>query len=77
MGMFKSMLSSQGDVSSMRICMFILVLSSVACAVLGIVQGRDLFGLAALVTSMLVPGVGAKAVQSFSEAKGEKDQPQE
>lgn len=76
MGTFKSMLSSRGDVSSMRVCMFILVVSSVTCAILGIVQGRDLFGLAALITSMLMPGMGAKAVQSFSVADGEKNKSQ-
>ncbi len=68
--MIREMFSSDGSVSSMRVFTAVLVVTACFVAAWGIVTGRDLTGTAALVGAILVPALGGKAVQSFSENRG-------
>ena len=61
------LISEGGAVSAMRFMSITTVISACLVALYAAYAGRDLIGSAALVTSLLVPAFGGKALQKGSE----------
>lgn len=61
------MLSETGDISTMRVMSFLSLLIGAAIAVFGLWHGKDMSGLAVLVSAFVGPAFVGKAAQSFAE----------
>jgi len=59
--------SNSDNVSMMRLCMFIVILTACGCAIIGVIDNRDLSGLGVLVSGMLGTAFIGKSIQKFSE----------
>ena len=70
MGKFISDLFSDSPNSSMmRLCLFICTLTACTVSILAIFFNKDLFAAATLISSLLVPVSGGKAIQKFAERR--------
>ena len=69
----KKLISENPEISSMRIALLIITITACTCAlglgIWAIFLGRDLFGVAAIVSALLVPALGGKAWQKKYEPK--------
>ena len=60
-------LDKNGSTSSMRLAMFICVLTGCGVALLGVWKGQDAVGIAVLVAALIAPVVGGKVAQKGKE----------
>ena len=64
------LLKADGSVSSMRVAMFICVITGCAVGVIGLYKGSDLLTLSGLVATYLAAGIGGKVIQKSKENGG-------
>ena len=62
-----TVLQENGKTSSIRVAMFIAVITGCIVAVIGVWRGVDLFGLTTLSTGLVSAGMGFKAYQKGGE----------
>lgn len=67
--MINGLMEQEGKTSSVRVAMFICVMTGCAVAVLGVLRDRNLIDTAFLCLALLGPGFTAKVTQKKVEAK--------
>jgi len=61
------LLKPSGETSSIRVSMFICVLTGCSVAVIGVLNNQDLVGLGVLVGTLIGVGIGGKVAQKSKE----------